>query len=81
MKPKPRRIAAQGDPAAYSDEDLFTLAEAAALLYPEGPITESFLRTSYRKGLLEVVLLNRKLLTTKRCVREMFEKASRKAKA
>ncbi|MET4278544.1 MULTISPECIES: hypothetical protein [unclassified Bradyrhizobium] len=80
MKPKPRRIAAKPDASTWGDEDLMTLAEIVALLYPEGPISESFLRTSYRKGLLEVVLLNRKLLTCKRSVREMFERASRKAK-
>jgi hypothetical protein len=80
MKPKPRRIAANPDPETYSDTDLFTLAEIVSLLYPNGPITESFLRTSYRKGLLKVVLLNRKLLTDKRSVREMFENARRNAK-
>ncbi|MCK1270835.1 MULTISPECIES: hypothetical protein [unclassified Bradyrhizobium] len=77
-KPVPRRIAARPDPAAWSDEEVLTLAEAAALLFPQGPITESFLRTAYRKKMLEVILLNRKLLTCKRSVREMLERASRK---
>jgi hypothetical protein len=79
MKPLPRRIAAKPDPATWGDDDLLTLAEAAALLYP-GLLTESFLRTSYRKQSLEVVLINRKLLTCKRSVREMMERARRKPK-
>lgn len=79
MKPKPRRIASRPDPATWGDTYILTLAEAAALLWPEGPITESTLRTSYRKGFLEVVFLNRKLLTCKRSIREMMERASRKA--
>ncbi|MGY3449159.1 hypothetical protein [Bradyrhizobium sp. USDA 4353] len=77
----PRRIAARPDPAAWGDDELLTLAEAAALLWPSGPITASTLRTAYRGGLLETVMLARKLMTTKRALQAMQEAARRPAKA
>jgi hypothetical protein len=79
MKKTPRRIAARNDPATYSDTDLLTLAEAAALMWPDGPVTESTLRTMYRAKKLTVVILARKLMTTKAYLREMTENACRKA--
>lgn len=81
MAPKPRRIAARPDPKDWSDDELLTFSEAAALMWPDGPITASTLRTAYRAGGLTVVLLARKLMTTKAHLREMTENASRKAGA
>jgi hypothetical protein len=81
MKPKPRRIAREPNEAAYSDSTPLTLAEAAALLFPDGPYTESSLRTAYRQGLLEVTIVARKLTTDKAAVRKMLEAARRPAKA
>lgn len=80
MAPKPRRIAARPDPKDWAEDELLTFSEAAALLWPDGPITASTLRTAYRQGLLEVTLLARKLMTTKRCVQAMTEAARRPAR-
>lgn len=80
MAPKPRRIAARPDPKDWGDDELLTFSEAAALLWPDGPITASTLRTAYRQGLLEVTLLARKLMTTKRAVNAMTEAARRPAR-
>lgn len=81
MKPKPRRIAREPNPDAYSDSTPLTLAEAAALLFPDGPYSESSLRTAARQGLLEVTVLTRKMTTDKAAVRKMLEAARRPAKA
>lgn len=80
MAPVPRRVAARPDPKDWPDDELLTLSEAAALLWPRGPITASTLRTAYRSGLLETVLLARKLMTTKRAVHAMTEAARRPAR-
>ena len=80
MAPKPRRIAARPDPKDWRDDELLTFSEAAALLWPDGPITASTLRTAYRQGLLEVTLLARKLMTSKRAVQAMTEAARRPAR-
>ena len=73
----PRRITARPDPAAWGDDELLTFAEAAALLWPDGPLTASSLRTAYRAGALEVTVIARKLLVTKRALRKMAETARR----
>lgn len=78
MNPKPRRIAARSDPSQWDDDELLTLQEAAALLWPDGPLTASSLRTAYRAGDLEVTLIARKLLTTKRAIAQMTRGARRK---
>jgi hypothetical protein len=77
----PRRVAARPDPAMWADDELLTFAEAASLLWPDGPITASTLRTAYRASGLEVVVIARKLLVTKRALREMAEAARRPARA
>jgi hypothetical protein len=81
MATKPRRIAARPDPAQWSDDELMTFQEAAALLWPQGPLTASSLRTAYRAGELEVVMIARKLLVTKRGLAEMAENARRKVRS
>jgi len=81
MNPIPRRIAARPDPKDWDDEELLTFSEAAALLWPQGPITASTLRTAYRAGQLTTVMLARKLMTTKAHLRAMTANASRKARA
>jgi hypothetical protein len=77
----PRRVAARPDPAQWGDDELLTFAEAAALMWPDGPLTASSLRTAYRAGALEVTVIARKLLTTKRALKEMAEAARRPARA
>jgi len=77
----PRRVAARPDPAQWGDDELLTFAEAAALLWPDGPLTASTLRTAYRAGGLEVTVIARKLLTTKRALAAMAEAARRPARS
>jgi hypothetical protein len=77
MTPVPRRIQARPDPSQWEDDELLTFQEAAALMWPNGPLTASSLRTAYRAGELEVVLIARKLLTTKRALAAMTEAARR----
>ncbi len=69
----PRRVAARPDPAQWRDDELLTFAEAAALLWPQGPLTASSLRTAYRAGELETVMIARKLMTTRAALRAMQE--------
>ena len=57
-----------------------TFIEAVALLRPDGPLTVSTLRTAYRAGELEVVMIARKILVTKRALAEMAKVASRPAR-
>jgi len=81
MATRPRRIAARPDPAQWGDDELLTFAEAASLLWPQGPLTASSLRTAYRAGQLEVALIARKLLTTKKALEAMTKAASRPARS
>jgi hypothetical protein len=76
----PRRVAARPDPASWTDDELMTFEEAAALLWPSGPLTASSLRTAYRAGDLEVTVIARKLLVTKNALRTMAETATRKSR-
>jgi len=76
----PRRVAARPDPSMWADDELMTFAEAAALLWPAGPLTASSLRTAYRAGELEVVMIARKLLVTKKGLAAMTENARRKVR-
>jgi hypothetical protein len=82
MAPKPRRIAARPNLKDWSDDELLTLPEAAALFWPEGkPVSASSLRQCYRAGTLEVIFISRKLLTNKRAIYAMIEASRRKARA
>jgi hypothetical protein len=72
VRPKlPTRIAERPRPEDWDDDELLTLAEAASLFWPRGPLTASSLRTAYRNGELAVVQIARKLFTTKDSIREM----------
>lgn len=78
-KPPPR-VAARPDPKDWADDELMNFQEAAALMWPQGPLTASSLRTAYRAGELEVTVIARKLLVTKSALKAMAEAATRKAK-
>jgi hypothetical protein len=78
MAPKPRRVVVRPDPTTWSDTELMSLAEAAALLFPEGLLTTSSLRSAYRAGQLEVIFVARKCLVNKVLVAKMIENARRK---
>jgi len=74
---RPRRIVLRPDPAAWGDDELLTLAEAAALLWPDGPLTAHSLHVAAAAGRLPVTMIARKLLTTKRALKEMSQCAAR----
>lgn len=48
-----------------------TLAEAAVVFFPDGPLTLSSLRTAIRDGALAVARVAGKILSTPRAIREM----------
>ncbi|QUS37826.1 hypothetical protein RPMA_02315 [Tardiphaga alba] len=75
MRKIPPRVAARPDPAAWSETEVLTLAEAAALFFPQGPLSESSLRHAYRNRILETTMIARKLLTTKRAILAMADVA------
>jgi hypothetical protein len=62
------RVAARPDPAAWGENELLSLAEATALFWPDGPITERTLRTAVRDGRLPISLVARKFFVTKTAI-------------
>lgn len=67
----PPRIAARPDPDRWGLDEVLTYAEAAALLWPTGPLTARSLRTAADDGRLPVVKIARKVFTTRRAILEM----------
>jgi hypothetical protein len=47
------RAKARPDPAQWVDEEVMTLVEAAAVFFPQGPLTLSSLRRAAAAGLLK----------------------------
>lgn len=68
---KPARIAAKPDPDDWDDDDLLTIPEAAALMWPSGPITAATLRTAAKQGSLAIVEIAGKHFVTKAALRAM----------
>lgn len=73
--PPPPRVRERPRPEQWGDDEPMTFAEAAALLWPRGPITAATLRTAYRQGDLEVVMVARKLLVTKAQIAAMLARS------
>ena len=71
----PSRIRERPRPELWGEDEPLTLAEAAALLWPRGPLTAASLRTAYRQGALEVTMVARKLLVTRRQIAAMLERS------
>lgn len=69
----PARIASRPDPDDWGEDELLTLPEAAALLWPSGPLTTRSLRTAERRGQLAAVMIAGKLFTTRRSLARMSE--------
>lgn len=67
----PQRVRARPDPAQWADDELLTLVEAAALLYPRGPLTARSLRTEAANGKLDAERIAGKLFVTPQAIREM----------
>ena len=68
---KPPRIAAKPSPTDWGPDDLLTLAEAAALFWPDGPLSEKSLRTVVRDSGLRHLRLAGKLFTTRSAIEAM----------
>ncbi len=73
----PPRVAARPDPQQWGLTELMTLAEAAACHWPDGPLTARSLRTAADDGRLPVVMIARKVLTTRAAIQEMSRCAPR----
>jgi len=69
--PIPPRVAARPSPDQWAEDELLSLPEAAALLWPAGPLSTRSLRTAERDGQLAVVVIAGKMLTTRRALAEM----------
>ncbi len=67
----PPRVADRPKPEEWTDDELLTLPEAAALFWPAGPITTNTLRTAGRDGTLAITKVAGKFFTTPLAIRMM----------
>jgi hypothetical protein len=74
MAPRPslERLKLKPAPGDWGDDELVSLAEAAALYFPYGPMTANALRIAFRRGELAATEMCGKLYTTPRHVRAMM---------
>lgn len=68
----PPRIRRRSDPAQWDLEEPLTLAEAVALLFPEGPLTVASLRTEIRKGRLRFSRVAGRLFVSRAAINSLF---------
>jgi hypothetical protein len=68
---RPARVASRPLPSQWAPDELLTLPEAAALFWPEGPITVRTLRSAERDGALAVTWIAGKPFTTPEAIRGM----------
>lgn len=73
----PPRVKARPDPSQWELDEPLTFAEAAILLWPQGPTTASTLRTAYRQGTLGVLVVARKLFVTRCLLAEWLARSRR----
>lgn len=71
MSPRPSldRLRLRPHAADWEGDELVTLAEAAALLFPNGPVTTASLRIAHHRGALATVDVSGRLHTTLSAVR------------
>lgn len=69
--PKLDRVKARPRPDMWRDDELMTLAEAAALHWPDGPLTETSLRTAARDGRLPISQIAGKFFVTRVALRSL----------
>lgn len=67
----PLRVAKRSSPDDWQDFEILSLPEAAALFFPDGPLTTTSLRTAVRDRQLEVAVIAGKFFTTKAAIRRM----------
>jgi hypothetical protein len=65
------RVLARPDPAQWSEDELLSLPEAAALFWPSGPLTTASLRTAVRDGKLKICVIASKHFTSRSEIEEM----------
>ena len=70
------RIHERPSPQDWGCDELLTLPEAVALLWPSGPLTVKTLRTAARDGDLRLVVLARKHFVTRRALAAMCQPPS-----
>ena len=71
------RAKARPDPAQWGEDEVMTLVEAAAVFFPEGPLTLSSLRRAAAAGTLEIAKVVGKDLTTPRAIRKLVKPSRR----
>jgi hypothetical protein len=74
------RAKARPDPAQWGEDEVMTLFEAAAVFFPQGPLTLSSLRRAAAAGTLEIAKVVGKDLTTPRAIRKLVKPSCRAAK-
>src|SRR6266581_7362523 len=74
------RAKARPDPAQWGEDEVMTLAEAAAVFFPQGPLTLSSLRRAAAAGTLEIAKVAGKDLTTPRAIRKLVKPSCQAAK-
>jgi hypothetical protein len=67
----PHRVAARPHPSQWDPAELMSFREAAALFWPQGPLTVSSLRTAHKDKKLAAVEIAGKFLTTKSAILQM----------
>lgn len=77
----PARIRLRPKPDEWGPDELLTLPEAAALFFPDGPLTLSSLRTAAAAGDLAVARVAGKDLTTPRAIKKMVTPLCREKEA
>lgn len=75
------RVKTRPRPENWADDEPMTLAEAAAVFFPDGLLTVASLRTAKRKGNLATVTVAGKDLTTPRAIKEMVRPRPANAQA
>ena len=74
------RAKTRPDPAQWGEDEVMTLVEAAAVFFPEGPLTLSSLRRAAAAGTLEIAKVAGKDLTTPRAIRKLVKPSCRASK-
>jgi hypothetical protein len=74
------RAKARPDPPQWGEDEVMTLVEAAAVFFPEGPLTLSSLRKAAAAGILEIAKVAGKDLTTPSAIRKLVKPSCRAAK-
>jgi hypothetical protein len=72
-KRRSARVVARPNPDDWKEDELMTLPEAAALFWPDGPLTTHSLRVAVRDGVLAVAVVAGRHLTTRRAITSMAD--------